>query len=411
MEDRDHAFDRAQVRVLWVLWLTYGSFYFCRNNLASAVPGLEHDLAITPSQMGWILGSLKLAYGIGQLVNGQLAERIGARKLLAIGMLTSAALNVLFGLGTGFYFFLFVWATNGYFQALGWAPTMRVAATWFPASRRGRAISLTGTGYLLAGALTFALAGGAADWLGWLGAVIVPAIVLATAAIVMLATLRERPDARADAPDASAPRPPWRETLRATLSNPRLWLVAAALALLNACRYGFVDWGVSHLREVQPAGIGVTALKYSVLPLGGIVGILFAGWASDTLFRGRRIPVVCAMLFALGLCALGYDSLVRTNLILSIVTLAVIGALVFGPQILLVGATPVDLARGGAAAAAVGFVDFVGYLGAAVGDKVTGTLVQDYTWHAALYFWAGCALAAAVVVIPLWRATPPRGAV
>ena len=147
-------FDRAQRHVLWALWLTYGAFYFCRNDLSSAAPGLGTDELLTRSQIGWILGALKLAYGIGQLINGQLAERVAARRLLAIGMFGSAALNLVFGLGTGFYFFLFVWACNGYVQALGWAPTMRVAATWFAPERRGRAIAFIGTGYLTCGALT-----------------------------------------------------------------------------------------------------------------------------------------------------------------------------------------------------------------------------------------------------------------
>ena len=93
---------------------------------------------------------------------------------------------------------------------------------------------------------------------------------------------------------------------------------------------------------------------------------------------------------------------------LSIVTLAVIGALIFGPQVLLVGTAPVDLARPGTEAAAVGFVNFFGYLGAAAGDRITGDLVHHYDWQVALWFWAGCALAAAVVVAPLWRATAYR---
>ena len=88
----------------------------------------------------------------------------------------------------------------------------------------------------------------------------------------------------------------------------------------------------------------------------------------------------------------------------SILTLAVIGALIFGPQVLLVGTTPVDLAKRGTAAAACGFVNFTGYLGAAAGDQVTGHLVDTYDWHAALWFWAACPFAAAIIVAPLWSA-------
>src|SRR5689334_12969679 len=82
----------AEATVLWVVWVTYGSFYVCRQNISAAVPGLK-DEGLNAIQIGFSLGALKIAYAVGQLVNGQLAERIPARRLLAVGMLGSAALN------------------------------------------------------------------------------------------------------------------------------------------------------------------------------------------------------------------------------------------------------------------------------------------------------------------------------
>src|SRR3954465_16079984 len=133
----------GEAMVLWVIWLTYGSFYFCRQNISAAVPGLRAE-GLNETQIGSILGALKVAYALGQLVNGQLAERYPARWLLAAGMLGSAALNVAFGLAEGLYFLVFLWACNGYCQALGWTPCVRVAANWFPPERRGRALGVIG---------------------------------------------------------------------------------------------------------------------------------------------------------------------------------------------------------------------------------------------------------------------------
>ncbi|MGE0546947.1 MAG: MFS transporter [Kofleriaceae bacterium] len=400
-------FARAEVHALWMLWLTYGAFYFCRTNLSAATHGLEHEVGLTKEDIGSILGALKLTYGIGQLVNGQLAERISPRRMLAIGMFGSAALNVAFGISTGFYFLLFIWACNGYCQSLGWPPTMRIAAGWFPAIRRGRAIAWIGTGYQLMGAVTYVVAGWSVEWIGWRGATLVPAVILAAAGLYMLVALEEAP---ADHPARSTAASPgtWKRTVAVTLGNGRLWLLAVALGLVNACRYGFLDWGVRHLMDVQPSSVGVAALKNAVLPLGGIVGTLTAGWATDKFFGGRRVPVMVGMLIALAALVVAYDSIVATNFVASIATLALIGALVFGPQVLLVGTTPVDLARAGTAAAACGFVNFVGYLGAAAGDIVTGHLAHEYGWQVALWFWAACAAAAALAVLPLWRAIATR---
>src|SRR5204863_6407739 len=66
---------------LWILWLTYGSFYFGRTNISAAVPGLMAPVAagglgLLSTRVGAILAAFKIAYGIGQLLNGQLAEQI-----------------------------------------------------------------------------------------------------------------------------------------------------------------------------------------------------------------------------------------------------------------------------------------------------------------------------------------------
>ena len=45
----------------------------------------------------------------------------------------------------------------------------------------------------------------------------------------------------------------------------------------------------------------------------------------------------------------------------------------------------------------------MGYMGAAAGDKLTGHLAQDYGWRLAVWFWAGCAFVAALVIACLWN--------
>jgi len=408
-------FLRSEAGVIWVLWLTYGSFYFCRTNISAAIPGIQEELDLTKTQIGLILGSLKIAYGIGQFINGQLAEKFSARKLLAVGMLTSALLNVIFGFGTALYYLVFIWAANGYFQALGWTPTMRVAANWFPWEKRGRAIGIIGTGYQFTAALTFVIAGFSVHLFGWRGALYVPAALFAASCLHMLLFLKESPSTRdrdsddsketEDKPGNSQKKRSITENIWITLTNPTLWFLAVSLGLLNACRYGFLDWGITHLIESQGGSVAKSALKYAVLPIGGIAGAYVSGWATDRFFGGRRAPVIAILLVMLGMLTLVYSYAVENGLGFSVVILALVGFTVYGPQVLLVGTAPVDLARKGAAAAAVGFVNFIGYIGAFSGDVVTGTLVDSQGWQAGLYFWAACAFAAAAISALLWKQT------
>jgi sugar phosphate permease len=308
---------------------------------------------------------------------------------------------------------------------------MRVVANWIPPHRRGKMIGIIGTSYQLTAALTFVVSGWSAHWLGWRGAFYVPSALLALAALHMLLFLRERPTGHggigfqavgedskhrqagslshatghAEATAATAPaQATWQDNVIATIANPALWFVAVSLALLDACRYGFTDWGLTHLKEVQGTHVGTAALKYAVLPAGGIAGALVAGWATDRFFQGRRAPVIAGLLVLLGLLALVYDAVARTSLGGTIVVLMAIGFCIFGPQVLLVGTAPADFAKRGTAAAAAGFVNFMGYLGAFAGDWVTGYVAGTFGWAAAVQCWAGFAFAAALAAACLWNA-------
>lgn len=412
--------------VVWIIWLTYGSFYFCRTNLSVAIPGMESPiedggLGFSKAQIGLILGGLKLAYAFGQLLNGQFSEHFSPRKLLALGMLGSAALNIFFGFSTGLYFLIFIWACNGYCQSLGWTPCVRVLGNWVPILRRGRAMGIVGTGYQITLGLTYVIAGFAVSWYGnWRGAVFFPSALLIAASLVMLLFLRESPHSAATDAEMLTGEQPARggsfwENLLLTLSNTALWRLGLALGLLNACRYGFLDWGITHLLDMQKQltgeedGLSKVVLKYCVIAVGAALGSYLAGWATDRFFGGRRAPVISFLLFSLAGLTILYEYVTRTPFEYAVECtmglLVVIGFCIYGPQVLLVGTAPADLAKRGTAAAAAGFVNFMGYIGAFVGDSVTGHFAEREGWQVTLYIWAGWAVAGAVVSATLWNAT------
>jgi sugar phosphate permease len=401
---------------MWTVWWTYGAFYFCRTNISAVVPTLKASVAdgglgIAETDVGWILASLKIAYACGQLFNGQLSEKISPRRLLAIGMFGSAALNIAFGFGTAAYFLLFIWACNGYCQSLGWTPCVRVLANWFPAMKRGWVLGIVGTGYQVTAALSFIVAANSVHYLGWRAALFVPSAILIASGLFMLFFLKEEPlsgpiSGRATSSPSGNLAGSFTKNLQLTITNPALWFLGLSLFLLNACRYGYLDWGLSHLLEVQESDIAKAGFKYAVLPFGGIFGSFLSGWATDRFFGGRRAPMICILLVLLGFLTLAYDHVAHSSVPGTVLLLVAIGFCIYGPQVLLVGTAPADLAKQGTAAAAAGFVNFLGYAGAATGDIVTGYFVQEKNggWPIVITIWAGWAFAAAFMAALLWNA-------
>jgi len=448
MDRRKSALDlsRAQWRMLFVVWLTYGAFYVCRVNIGPARTEIEKGFAIDPLEMGFVLGALKVGYAIGQLVNGQLAERFGPKRILLVGMLGSVTACLLFAnaatiatllgpalpsfargvtavvhvvspqasLGPVAAVLLVLWFANGYFQAGGWPPTVKIMASWFTPTQRGRMMGIVGTSYQLGSAITIIASGALVTTLhnDWRAAFVVPAFVLALAAVHASVRMRERP-AEGEAPEASAAAPaptaeraPLRETLWITFTNGRIWVLAAALFGLDIVRYGFLDWAPGHLKKLHGSGVLLAALKVAVFPLAGAVGALASGWLTDRFFQSRRAPMIAVSLFMVGILTVAYDVIAPLGAAPTVACLAAIGFFLYGAQILLVGTAAQDFAKKRATAAAAGFVDFMGYMGAFGGDIATGWFLKNRDFHAAIRFWAAAAIVAALLAATLWNAKP-----
>ena len=148
-----------------------------------------------------------------------------------------------------------------------------------------------------------------------------------------------------------------------------------------------------------------------MLAVGGIAGSYLAGWATDRFFGSRRARLRAAAR-PVGRLHAGVRSVAHASVPGTIALLVVIGFCIYGPQVLLVGTAPADLARSGTAAAAAGFVNSIGYVGAALGDSSPGYYTeQHWRWEPAIYIWAGWAFASAAAAGLLWRVRPHRRAV
>lgn len=446
----DETLGRARGRTLLVLWATYGSFYFCRANIGPAVPAIRRHLGFGALEIGLVLGAVKLGYALGQLVNGQLTERLGPRRVLAAGMIGSAAATLLLGLApelgampvlgvvaaalasrvasvahafgadasvspTLGVMLLLAFA-NGWFQAGGWPPLVKIAARWFEVGRRGRTMGVLGTSYTVGSAVAIFAVGGLLDATGgnWRVAFVAPALVLAASFVHTALRLREHPPDDSGDPAPAAARGPDRlpvaEALHATLGNPRVWILAFGLLGVDAVRYGFLDWAPGHLAEVQRSGAWSSAGKTAVFALAGALGTLSSGWISDRFFQARRAPVCAVLLAAVAALTWAYRAVVGVGWAPTVVCLALTGFCLYGAQILLVGTAAQDFARRGATAAAAGFIDFMGHVGAFGGDVVTGWMLKRHGWAGAIAWWAAAAMMSAALVATLWRARPDAAA-
>jgi len=383
--------------------------YLARVNVSVAGALMREELALDPAAMGRVFSAFLLGYALCQVPAGMLADRFGARRVLALASLSwvvalaamafvpaAAALPLLLG------FRLLL--------GVGEAPTFPAAAQaisrHIPPEARGRANGLVVAAIGLGSAIAPPFVGAVMVRFGWRAAIAASALPALAVGLGWLAVRRMPPelgpdDGRREAAPAGgagrAPRPsPFRSRSFA--------LLTASYTLQGYVGYIFVFWFYLYLVDVRGFGLLRGALLSSLPWILSIVSIPAGGAVSDALVkrlgeaRGRRVVPMAGLIGGSAFIAVGAHT---ANAYVAAVCLALATALVLsveGPF----WATMTELA-GPRSGAAGGVMNMGSNLGGLVSPALTPVLAAAIGWERALHVAAALAVAGGL----LWLGIAP----
>jgi len=304
--------------MLVAIWVTYGAFYLNRLNLPMVFPSLRSELNLSYTQVAFIGASLMLTYTIAQLPSGLLSDKIGAKKVIAIGGLIIIFSNLLFGFSGFFEAFVLTQFFNGLGQGMGWSPSIKLLASLSSKKERGTIIGLFLTSVPAFSALAYILSGYLTANFGWRTAFYTPAAILSTVIIMFLFVMQNE--------ESSLIKDDLRRKieLKKVLFNLNVWMAAIAFSSTLFVEYGFNMWIPSFLVEENKIPLEEAALIASATPIGGVIGGPLGGFISDKLLKGKRKPVIVLSLAILSASTLMLIYL-RRNVICLVSSLILIG--------------------------------------------------------------------------------------
>jgi len=365
--------------------------YVDRGALPTAIPLIQHDLHLDNEQVGRLLSAFFMVYAFIQIPVGWLAERYGAHRVLAGGLIVWSAATVLMGITSSFTMLFCLRMLLGLGESAGFPGVSKLMAAVVPVKRLGLANGIVAFGYLMAPGIGIFGAGLLIDHVGWRGTFVTFGLLSllwlipwAFVRLPKLATARS---------DAATP------TWSMVLEQKGLWGTSLGLFSSNYMWYFMLSWLPGFL--VAERGFSMHEMEH-VGTLGYIVNGLSAlatGWAIDRYIRrggsanfAYKLVMVVAHAGAVP-CMLG--------MALGSQNIAV--ASMFGFQVLMGASSPgcyamsQILAGPRASGRWVGIQNSVGNVSGIISPWLTGFIV-DRTGHFTLAFIASAIVSLAGII-------------
>jgi MFS family permease len=256
--------------------------YVDRGNLATAAPLMEKDLRLSPEQIGMLLSAFYVTYVLAMVPAGWLAERYGAHKVLAGGMLIWSVATLCMGVVGSFAALLLLRLLLGLGESVTFPGMSKLVANGVPAQHVGTANGVIAFGYLIGPAVGTLLGGLLMAKIGWR-----PVFVLfGCLSLLWLIPWRRVaiPEATLQHGAAAGPR------IAQILGERALWGTALGLFSANYSFYLVLTWLPEYLIKVRGFSMATMASVLSAAYLANAVAGFFAGWATDCWIRSGGSP-------------------------------------------------------------------------------------------------------------------------
>lgn len=422
----DPAFVARRTQNWLVLGTTYAAMYMARYNFGFANKSLSDTYGWDKAQVGTIISTATLVYGISALFNGPIADRLGGRRAMMIGACGATLFNLAFGLGAylGFLgtgavllgYLATVWTLNMYFQSYSALALIKVNSGWFHVAERGVFSAIFGSmiqsgraGVYALMAVPFVVA------LPWQWKFFLPALATGVMAFFTYRVVQDTPkDAGLadfdpqDATSGDTEKITFSYVARKVFTQPVPLTIAVAEFCTGFVRHGFEQWFPRYMQEAQklPFDDPIFQKGAAGVVLAGIAGAFVAGFASDKLF-GHRRPPVAFIGYVLQIACL-WVVWKAPSLDLIILAFTINSLAISMVHSMLSGTASMDFGGKRAAATAAGLFDGMQYIGGSFTGAGLGWLLDRYGWGAWGPSMIGFSAIGAVLMLFLWNARPGR---
>lgn len=286
-------------RVVGVVTVGHGINEFLTIVLPPIIPLLVAELGITYGQAGFLLTVFFLMYVLFQLPAGVLADWLGKRRVMVVGLAVMSAAVLLAALADSYRGLLVAQAVAGIGGSTYHPTGMAIISDGEREATKGRAMGVFGLGGALGTLLSPVVVGGLAAVFDWRAGLASAGVIGLGATLSILIAGRTDPSPATDGGTVVG-------SLRAQLRGlrvggsrrRRIVLLLVVTALLSLQHRAIQTYTTAYVAAEAGTSASVGNVGFFALLLGGSVSSVWAGDLADR-FRGEFVGAAVAVLTAL----------------------------------------------------------------------------------------------------------------
>jgi MFS family permease len=276
----------TSLRTLAAISVAHWVSHFHLFVLPMLFPFLKEQLGVGYIELGFALTVFGVVSGLTQAPIGYLADHIGARKVLLIGLTVGGLALIMLGLHLSYASLIVSAALLGLANSVYHPCDYAILSTHMDEARMGRAFSVHTFAGFLGGAVAPAIMAALVATVGGLGALIVAGAVGPVVALALIAV--RIPDASsADRKTDGAPAP------QQSIVTPAIIVLTIFFMLLGLSNAGISNFGVVALMSGYGVTFSAANIALTAFLGASAAGVLAGGYLADRTKRHGNVAAAC----------------------------------------------------------------------------------------------------------------------
>jgi len=331
--------DRKSILFSSLCCLVYFSSYMTRINYGATIAEIVLSLGITKASASMAVTGSFITYGLGQIFNGIIGDRIKPRTMIFLGLCITSICNIIMSALSNVYIMTVIWCINGLAQSMLWPPLMRIMSeNLSPDKYRKTCVAVTISASVATIAI-YLIAPLCIMLSGWRSVFLFSAACGLAVAFIWVISVNSLSSSSHEINEEMSMKPlSLSMNFRTLFTHSGLIYIIVLIMLQGTLRDGITTWMPSYINDTYHFGTSISILNTAILPIFAIISSLVASY----LYRSVKSEVkASAIIWILGfICSFVLIFVFTSQIVVSILMMAIITACMHGINLMLIGIFP-----------------------------------------------------------------------